>query len=61
MKQSIRYLCVKVVVDHPDDVDPDDVVNEADYNFKSTSDNSTITDTEITEVSHTCFDFPVIE
>lgn len=41
------YIQVKVQIDHPEDIDPTDVINEADYGFKSTTRNATIWNTEI--------------
>lgn len=46
---SVRYLQVKVEIKHSSDVDPDEVIDECDYNFTSQTDNAKIVDTEIQE------------
>lgn len=53
MKQSTRYVLVKVRIDHREDVDPDEAIQECDYHFKTTDDGAgaRITDTEIIGVT----------
>lgn len=48
-EESTVYLRVKVVVKHSPEVDPEDVINECDYDFTSNTDNAKIIDTEIQE------------
>ena len=56
MKASIIYVTTKVVVQHEDDVDPEDVIAECDYNFTIEPDTGKetpkILDTEITEAEN---------
>ena len=52
MKSTI-YARVRIVVEHADDVNPEDVISECLYNFEASierGDSGTITDTEIVEV-----------
>jgi hypothetical protein len=46
---SVRYLQVRVEIKHSANVDPDEVINECDYNFTSQTDDAKIVDTEIQE------------
>jgi hypothetical protein len=55
MKHSIRYVQVKVEIDHDESVDPDDVINECDYRFRAESRGGTICETELQEISETPF------
>ena len=32
--QSVRYVTVKVTIDHPEDADPDDIIEECDYRLQ---------------------------
>ena len=55
MKTSTRYAVVRIHILHTDDVDPDDVVNEADYSFNNTvPGKNEIVDTEIIDISEEC-------
>lgn len=48
MKTSLVKVEVKLVVKHPDNVAPEDIINECEYDF--THDDAIIHSTEITEV-----------
>ncbi len=53
--KSLVYARVRIVVEHPEGVDPEDVVNDCNYDFEANiarGDKGTITDTEITEVNN---------
>ncbi len=45
--QSVFYLRVKIKIEHAETVDPQEVINEMDYNFISSHNNAEITETEI--------------
>jgi hypothetical protein len=59
MKHSVRYVQVKLEIDHDDKVDPDDIINECDYSFRvthaPTPSYGTIRETELQEISETPF------
>jgi hypothetical protein len=59
MKHSVRYVQVKLEIDHDENVDPDDIINECDYNFRVTHapapSYGTIRETELQEISETPF------
>lgn len=45
--KSTRFVTVKVEINHPDNVDPEDVLNECDYEFISQTNKAKIEKTEI--------------
>ena len=47
--RTTRYIRVKLVIDHPEGMDTDHVLNEMDYTFTSTVEAATISDTHIEE------------
>jgi hypothetical protein len=53
MKQSIRYVQVKLVIRHEEDVDLTEVINEADYGFRNQTPGAYFENTEITDISET--------
>lgn len=71
MKHSVRYVQLKLDIDHDDNVNPDDIINECDYSFRKSSSfklpskspsrcpseekRGTISDTELQEISETPF------
>jgi hypothetical protein len=59
MKHSVRYVQVKLEIDHDENVDPDDIINECDYSFRvthaPTPSYGIIRGTEIIEISGTSF------
>jgi hypothetical protein len=54
--QSVRYVTVKVTIDHPEDADPDDIIEECDYRFQPDDTNlfHVVMETEILDVSEEC-------
>lgn len=71
MKHSVRYVQLKLDIDHDDNVNPDDIINECDYSFRKSGSfrlpmsvrvsllpeekRGTISDTELQEISETPF------
>jgi hypothetical protein len=59
MKRSIRYVQVKIEIDHDESVNPDDIINDCDYGFRvthaPTPSYGTIWNTELQEISETPF------
>ncbi len=52
MNKSTRYVIVRVHILHAPDVNPDEVINECDYNFTHLDPGkSEIIDTEIVDVT----------
>jgi len=51
--KSTRYLAVKVVIEHAETVDPEDVINECEYDFTSMTDKAVIDETEIKGITDT--------
>jgi len=49
LKKSIRYIRVRLEIEHPENVTPESVMNEMDYTFKSTTKGSKVVDTNIAE------------
>lgn len=51
MKTSLVYVTVRTVIRHPDDVDPEDVLNNCDYEFTAseTDKDCKVLGTELTE------------
>jgi len=45
--QTTRYVVVKVRIEHPDDIEPERIIEDMDYGMESRTDGATITDTEI--------------
>jgi hypothetical protein len=50
---------VRLEIEHDDNIDPDEVINECDYHFTGTL--GKIVDEEITETSHVPFEMPFLE
>lgn len=50
MKTSIVYVTIKCVVQHPDNEEAEDVVNESDYSITPSGDDCKVLDTEMVEV-----------
>lgn len=48
--QTTRYIRVKLVINHPEGMDTDHVLNEMDYTFTSTVEAATISDTHIAHI-----------
>ena len=48
---SVRYLQVKIEIDHDETVDPVKVINECWYKFQSNTEKAIISDMEIQEIS----------
>ena len=48
---SLRYLQVKIEVEHDEAIDPVKVINECWYKFQSNTEKAVIADTEIQEIS----------
>jgi len=44
---SVRYLQVKITIKHNPDQDPEDIINEVKYSFKSSTEGAVVQDTEI--------------
>jgi hypothetical protein len=69
MKQSVRYVQIKLVINHDENVDPNDIINECEYSFQksgsyrlpsksptrhpSEEKRGTISETELQEISET--------
>lgn len=49
LTESTRYVLVRVRLTHPSHVDPDDVLNECDYDFTSQTEHAEVKDTELLE------------
>lgn len=47
--RSTRYVRVKIEIEHPENVSPEKVLDEMDYEFTSTMENTKIVDTHIEE------------
>jgi len=52
--QTTRYVVVKVGIDHPDDIKPENVIVNMDYKMESLTDGAMITDTEILASENEC-------
>jgi len=52
--QTTRYVVVKVRIEHPDDIEPEEVIVNMDYKMESQTDGATITDTEILASENEC-------
>jgi hypothetical protein len=53
MKHSIRYVQIKFKIDHDDDADPEDIINENIYKFNAESKIGTIREIHLLEISET--------
>lgn len=53
---STRYIQVKAVVEHPEDVDPEEVLSNCHYEFKGNDTHCTIKETELKAYSETSWD-----
>lgn len=49
MKKSTMYITVKLEIEHENNVEPDDIIAEADYNVSFDDGKNKITGTEIVE------------
>lgn len=54
VERDMRYVIVKLVIAHPSGIDPDAVVNNCDYDFRSQTDHASILDTELLSCSEEC-------